>query len=146
MLIDQYELFSSAQAITAAAASTNSIDLRAERYIGVGARPLYVVAQVTTAFTDSGSDSTLTVKMRTDTDSAMGSTADLFTIGTFAALAAIGDQLVAPIPFGAIERYVDLYYTPNNGNLSTGSVTAFITADPQYWKAFAKGYTGPTTA
>lgn len=146
MLIDQSELFSSAQAITAAAASTNSLDLRAERRLGVGARPLYVVSQVTTAFTDSGSNSTLTVKMRTDTDSALGSTADLFTIGTFAALAAVGDMLVAPVAFGANERYVDLYYTPNNGDLSAGAVTSFLTADPQYWNAYAKGYTGPTTA
>jgi hypothetical protein len=147
MLIDQYELFSSAQAITAEAASTNLIDLKAARNMGTGARPLYIVAQVTTAFTDGSSNSELDVKVEADDDVAFGSIDTTTTIGQFAALSAVGTQVIAMLPPAAANyRYVRLKYTPIDGDLSAGAVTAFITADPQLWAAYAKGYTGPTTA
>lgn len=126
MIHDAQGLFSDAQAITAAAASTNYIDLGAARDIGVG-QELYIVAQVDVAFTDGSSDSTLTVTIESDDNSSFSSATVVQTVGTFAALSAAGARLVARVQsFTTPERYIRVYYTPNNGNLTTGSVTAFL--------------------
>jgi len=143
MYVDTNLRFSNAQAITAAARSTNQYNQgMANRDPGTG-KPLYVVVVVTTAFTDAGSDSTLDVSLGGDTTSTMTPDAErkLFTIP---ALAAVGDTFIAPLhPKGDVEQYqyLDLGYSPNNGNLTTGAVTAFITEDVQAWAAKAKNYT-----
>lgn len=143
MIIDANLRFSNAQAITAAAQSTNNLDIsKAARDPGTG-RPLFVVTVVTAAFTDAGSDTTLTVALEGDTTAAMtpAKTRDLFIIP---ALAAVGDTFISPLhPKGAVEafQFLDLKYTPNNGNLTTGSVTSFITENPQAWTAYANNYT-----
>lgn len=144
MIIDASLQFSSAQAITAAAGSTNTIDLGpgALRDIGTG-EDLYVALVVTTAFTDSGSDSTLTVALEGDSTTSFtpDGTRDLFVIP---ALAAIGDTFFAkldPGEGGLQYQYIRLKYTPNNGNLSAGAVSANLTKDIAKWRAFAKGYT-----
>lgn len=141
MYKDAQNLYSSAQAITAAAASGNIIDHGAARDLGTG-QDVYVVVIVDVAFTDGGSDSTLTVTLETDNDAAFGSpTLAAQTIGTLAALSAIGTVLTAKLQPGAVnERYSRLYYTPNNGNLTTGTVTAFLTTDIHKWVAYAKNY------
>ncbi len=142
MKIDAENRYSNAQAVTAAAASTNIIDHGIARDLGTG-QDIYLVAVVTTAFTDTGSNSTLTVTLETDNDSAFGSpTLAAQTLGTFAALAAIGATLTAKLQPGAVnERYSRLYYTPNNGDLSAGAVTAFLTTDIQKYVSYPKGYT-----
>ena len=140
MFIDALGLFSDAQAITAQAASTNSVDLGSARNIGVG-EDLYVAVNVDVAFTDAGSDSTLTVELQTDDDSAFGSpvTNTLFTIP---AVTAAGAAFFAKIqPDQLNERYARLRFTPNNGNLTTGSVTAAFTKDIAKFIAYPKGYT-----
>ena len=141
MYKDAQNLYSAAQVITAAAASTNIIDHGAARDMGTG-QSIYLVAIVDVAFTDSNSDSTLVVTLETDADVAFGSPAlAQQTLGTFAALSPIGTVLVAKLQPGALnERYSRLYYTPANGNLSAGSVTAFLTNDIHKWVAYAKGY------
>lgn len=129
MYLDAQNLFSDAQAITAAAASTNLVDLGAIRDLGSGEN-LYIVLVVDVALTDSGSDSTVTVALQTDDNESFTSATSSQTLFTVAAVAAAGTKYVARIqPDAANERYIRLYYTPNNGNLSTGSVTAFITYD-----------------
>jgi hypothetical protein len=135
-------LFSDAQAITAAADSTNSVDLGAVRDIGTG-EPLYVVVSVDVAFTDSGSDSTLTVTLEGDSTTTFtpDGTLDLFTIP---ALAAAGDVFIARLAPDAAPlqyRYIQLVYTPNNGNLTTGTVTAFITNNIQKYESYADNIT-----
>lgn len=144
MIIDAYTRFSNAQAITSNAGSTNVVDLNAVRDIAVG-QPLYVVCQVTTAFTDSSSNSTVTVTVEDDNNSGFSSAATaLQTIGVFAALSAVGTQLIVPLQLGVItQRFIRLKYTLANGNLSAGAVSAFLTPDPQKWQAYAKGYSGP---
>lgn len=140
MIMDAQLLFSDAQAITAAAASTNSVDLGAVRNIGVGEK-LHVVVTVDETFADSGSDSTLTVELEGDSTTTFTPDAvqRLFTIP---ALAAAGSVYIATInpDFAGNFRYIQLKYTPNNGNLSAGAVTAFITKDIQAYKSFAKGF------
>ena len=130
MIFDSLLLFSDAQAITAAAASTSYVDLKAARNLGVG-EPLFVVLIVDVALTDGSSDSTLTVDLYGDSSTSFtpDGTQTLFTV---AALSAIGAKYIARVSPGlaANYRYLQLYYTPNNGNLSTGSVTAFITRNP----------------
>lgn len=136
-LIDALDRFSNDQAVTAAAASTSQINLKvAGRDIGNG-NPLYVVIKCTVAMTDGSSDSTLAVTLRQSAAANMGSPDTLATICTFPAVSAAGVGYVYAIPPGLVtKQYLDLYYTPASGNLSTGSFTAFVT--PEY--AVAKNY------
>jgi hypothetical protein len=133
MMLDKQLLFSEAQAITAAADSTNVIDLGVARSIGVG-EELYIFIEVDVAFTDSSSDSTLTVNLVTDDNASLSSDSTIQTLVTIPALAAAGTQYIVRLPIGTTvpyERYIGLVYTPNNGNLTTGSITAGIVKDPQ---------------
>lgn len=142
MFLDAQNLFSDAQAVTAAAGSTNTIDLSAVRDIGTG-ESLYIFVQLDVAFTDSGSDSTLTVALEGDSTTSFtpDGTQDLFTIP---ALAAAGNIYYARLNPGAAPlqyQYIRLKYTPNNGNLTTGTVTAGIVKDIQKYTSFADGLT-----
>lgn len=146
MIRGHHDTFSNAQAITANAASTNQIDLRAIRNLGVGALPLYVVVQVTTLMGDSGDNSNCTVYLRTDDNASMSSPTNSQTIGVFATNAAVGTRLVQVIQQGnADERYLDLYYSMGGGDLNAGAVTAYITDAPQLWTGYANNYVISTT-
>jgi hypothetical protein len=142
MILDSQLLFSDAQAITAAAASTNSVDFGAGvKDLGLG-ESLFISINVDVAFTDAGSDSTLTVDLQTDTDPAFGSPTTASTLTILPALSAIGKAVFVGIePDVVLERYVRLYFTPNNGNLTTGSVTCAIVKDIQKQVIYPKGYT-----
>lgn len=138
MYVDAQLLFSDAQAITSAAASTNYIDLNEIRDIGTG-EDLYVVCVVDTAFTDSGSNSTLVVSLEGDSTTTISpdATQDLF---TFPALSAAGTVKYAKLDPGSEPlqlQYIQLKYTPADGDLTTGAVTAFITKDISKFKAYA---------
>lgn len=142
MYVDSQLLLSDAQAVTAAAASTNYIDLGlAGRNIGTG-ESLYVVLVVDVALTDASSDSTVEVKLEMDDNTSFSSEADLQVLFTVAATAAAGTKYIARISSNsAIEQYVRAYYTPANGNLTTGSFTTFITKDVSDYASYANGYT-----
>ena len=125
MILDAQLLFSDSQAITAAAGSTNTIDLSAVRDIGTG-EELYVMINVEVAFTDGSSNSTLTVALEGDSTTTFtpDGTADLLIIP---ALAAAGNTYFARLSPGINPlqyRYIRLLYTPNNGDLTTGTVSA----------------------
>lgn len=143
MILDQNLLFSDEQAITAAAGSTNTIDMGAAlENVGVGNQDLYIFAVVTTAFTDAGSDSTLTVALESDSTTTISpdATRDLF---TFAALSPVGTLKYAkfdPNGAGELLRYHRLKYTPANGDLTTGSITAGIVSGIAAFRAYAKNY------
>lgn len=146
MITDAQLIFSDAQAITSAAGSTNTIDLSlAARDIGVG-EDLYIFVSVDVAFTDSGSNSTLTVALEGDSTTSFtpDGTTTLFTIP---ALAAAGAAYYAKLPPGIVSgsdalayQYIRLKYTPNNGDLSTGTVTAGIVKDIQKVNNFSSGF------
>lgn len=140
MIFDAQNLFSDAQAITAAVASTNYIDLSQARNIGVG-QNLYVVTIVDTAFTDASSNSTLAVALEGDSTTTFtpDGTQALYTIP---ALAAAGSRYVGRISpdFASNYRYIQLKYTPANGDLSTGAVTSFICLNPDGYTSYPKGY------
>ena len=142
MRLDAQALFSDAQAVTAAAASTNYIDLEAAaRWIGTGNK-LEIHVGCDVAMTDSGSDSTLAVALEQDDNTSFSSATAIQTIGTFGATSAAGTTLSAIIDMDAVtERYIRLYYTPANGNLSTGSFTAAIVIDSDQWTPKADNVT-----
>jgi hypothetical protein len=144
MLIDAQNLFSDAQAVTAAAISTNIIDqgVSGGRDIGTG-EPLYIVSVCDVAMTDGSSDSTLTVSLYGDSTSTITPDAS-DTLFTFPATSAAGTTYIARLDPGmaALQyQYIAVYYTPNSGNLTTGSFTTFLTTDIQKYKSYAKGYT-----
>lgn len=142
MYVDSQLLFSDAQAVTAAAGSTNTIDLGAVRDIGTGAQ-LYVVVVCDVAMTDGSSDSTLAVAL--EGDSTTSFTPDgTDTLFTFSALSAIGTIKYAALDPGMASlqyRYIRLKYTPAGGDLTTGSFTAFITSDISKYTSYADGIT-----
>ena len=142
MILDAQLEFSSAQAITAAAGSTNTVDLSAVRDIGTGA-DLYLVVNVTTAFTDTGSNSTLTVAIEGDSTTSFtpDGTEDQFTIPALAAAGAVYISKLNPGSAPLQYRYIRLKYTPNNGDLSAGAVSAHLVNDVTKFVAYAKGYT-----
>jgi hypothetical protein len=65
-----------------------------------------------------------------------------YTLFTVAAVAAAGTKHVAHVPVGSANfRFGRLLYTPNNGNLSTGSFTAFITKDADLYTSYPDNIT-----
>lgn len=140
MYLDNLLLFSDAQAVTAAAASTSSIDLSQIRDIGLGEN-LYIGVNVDVAMTDASSDSTVTVTLETDDNSSFSSVTST-TLFTIPAVSAVGYIAYARIQPGAMnERYAQLRFTPNNGNLTTGSFTAGIIHDIDKIPSYASGFT-----
>lgn len=125
MLKDKQLEFSSEQAITATAASTNYLDLGAAVDLGIGEK-IGVIVTCTAAMTDSSSNSTVTVTLEGDSTTTFTPDAS-FTVGSFAALSAVGTTIAAVLPLGVLQyRYLQLKYTVANGDLTTGSFTAFL--------------------
>ena len=142
MILDAQLQFSNSQAVTAAAASTNSIDLGAARDIGTGEN-LYVVVTCEVAMTDGSSDSTLDVILYGDSTTTFTPDAQQ-TLFTFPALSAAGtvkiaklDPSSAPLQY----QYIELYYSPNNGNLTTGTFSAHLTNNISKYTAYADAIT-----
>lgn len=142
MFLDKDLEFSTAQAVTAAAASTNYVDTaplfsgNLGRDIGVSSE-LYIYAVCTVAMTDSGSDSTLAVTIETDDNTSFSSATTLATMFTFPAVSAAGTKLFWKVQPGlAYERYIQLRFTPANGNLTTGSFTAGFTKNIDSFKSY----------
>lgn len=142
MILDKELEFSSEQAVTAAAASTNIVDLGSARDIGVG-EELYIRIGVTTTLDDSGDDSTLTVTLETDDNEAFASASTVATLVTIPATAAAGTEYFVKLPIElaqAYQQYIRLYYAPANGNLSAGAVDANIVKDIQKYTDYPSGY------
>ena len=141
MIIDTTTLFSSAQAITATAASTNIVDLGAPgtiygaataivRDIGRGA-DIPLKCTVVETFNNLTS---LTITIETDDNAGFSSPNTVFTSPTYAlADLAIGARNLLPesVPIGTNERYVRLKYTLVGTAPTTGKITAGVTAGNQ---------------
>ena len=142
MILDDLLQFSDSQALTATAVSTNIVDLGAVRDIGTG-ESLYVVVNVEVAFTDAGSDSTITVALQGDSTTTItpDGTQDLFIIP---ALAAAGSVYIARLDPGAAPlayRYLQLNYTATGGDLTTGTVSAHIAHNIDKYVSYADNIT-----
>lgn len=141
MIMDALLLFSDAQAVTADAGSTNTVDLGAVRNVGVG-EPLYVVLIVDVAMTDASSNSTCTVTLEGDSTDSFTPDASQ-TLFTIPALTAAGTKYIARVApdLAGNYRYMRLKYTMANGDLSTGSFTAGIVHGVDAYKAYADAIT-----
>lgn len=141
MIFDAQALFSDGQAITATAASTNTIDLGARgtpygsstalvRDPGKGCEvPISVT--VTEAFATLTS---LTISVEVDDNSSFSSAATIFTTTAIPVasltLGYVLKQLVE-IPEGTNEQYMRLKYTVAGSNATTGKILAGIVASRQ---------------
>jgi hypothetical protein len=126
-ILDRQILFSSAQAVTATAASTDVIDLGSVRDVGAG-EPSTVLVQVTEAFDNLTS---LTVALQTSTTENFASPVQL-TAGTIAlADLTVGRKFsIGPVP-GGVLRYLRLYYTVTGTTPTVGKVTGGVTGAHQ---------------
>jgi hypothetical protein len=118
MIIDDQHLYSSAQALTGTAASTNLIDHKADRDMGIGT-PLAVLITLDVAAAAGGS---YAVALQTDDNSGFSSAT---TIGsaTITSGDAAGTRYIIQVPPSTtFERYTRLNYTV------TGGCTATVTA------------------
>jgi hypothetical protein len=144
MILDNDLLFADALAVTAAAASTNYYDTgplfsgNLGRNLGMGDN-IYFSISVDTAMTDSGSNSTLTVDLQTDDNTSFSSAATVATLVTIPAVSAAGTKYFVKMPIATTvpyERYIRIYFTPNNGDLSAGAFTVAIVKDPDNWTSY----------
>lgn len=151
MIHDAQLLFSDAQALTATAVSTNVVDLGIARDIGTG-ESLYLVVTLDVAFTDAGSDSTVAVTLQGGATA--GATTASQVLFTIPAVAAAGNVYIArldPNGMSSLQqqntssplayRFIQVTYTVAGGNLTTGTVTCFLTSNIQQAAHYASGYT-----
>jgi hypothetical protein len=145
MILDNFLEFADAAAIAlnttnAIAPNTDVIDLGASQTlkdIGNG-EPLYLVIQVDTAFGGAGnvtfdlvSDSTANLATSKTTHLTTGAIA--YTAYT------AGRTFIYPLPVEqTYERYLGLWETAS-GNLTSGKINAFLTANPAKWIATPDG-------
>lgn len=149
MRIDKFNQFSDAQAVTATAISENVIDAQhvsnTLKDLGAG-EELYLVVVCTTAMTDGSSDSTVTVTLESDSTANLATSATVHvTLPAFAALSAAGTMRAVALPQSLLyERYLGVRYTVANGDLTTGSFSAFLTKSVPSWKAYVTSHTTKT--
>lgn len=136
MITDAQLTFSSAQAVTATAASVNQIDLTTARDLSrTGAQGLRLVVLATTAFATLTS---LTVTVRQSAAANMGSP-DVIATGPTITLASGGlaaGSVLLDIPWPSVyplasKRYIDLNYTVAGSDATAGAVSAYIVMDDQ---------------
>jgi hypothetical protein len=141
MIFDSTSLFSSAQAITASAASSNVIDLGQPGTVFGAATPIVrdigkgeeipIGLRVVESFNNLTS---LTVTVETDDNAGFASPTTVFTsIAYPLADLASGARHLLPdeMPVGVNERYVRLKYTVAGTAPTTGKITAGIVAGVQ---------------
>lgn len=135
MMLDANTLFSDDQAVTATAASTNYMDLKAANTppggsatlghkIG-GALDIPLLVQVTTAFATLTS---LTISIETD-DNASFSSAKTVASTHAIPVADLVAGYIAPlvvIPHTVAEQYVRLKYTVGGSNATAGAIKAAV--------------------
>lgn len=140
MYVDQNLVLSDAQAITAAAASTKSIDCAtALRDIG-GGEPVELVIQVSTTVLASGGASNGTFELQDSSDNSSFAKV----LGTVAiakaSLVAGFEVLRVRLPYG-LRRYIQVYYTPDTNDFTAGAFNAFLTVNRQNNVARPSGFT-----
>lgn len=126
-MLDKNLQFSDAQAVTSTADSTNVIDtLAAGDAVAPGAR---VVVQTQTTCTDTSSDATLTVELKTSADDSTYVT--LFSTGAlaFATYATAGTVVADLVIPNGVRRYLKLVYTVASGPLTAGKFDAHVVLD-----------------
>jgi len=121
MYLDSQLQFSSGQALTGTAVSTNDIDLGIDQDIGKG-EPMAVVVVATVDSDFTTGDETYAVDVLTDNDVAFGSPSTVMSSGVFLGSSfKQGDKIIVPI--GHVnERYLRV-------NFALGGTTPIVTVD-----------------
>lgn len=140
MYLDQENLFSDAQALTATAASTNVIDLGADRDAGNG-EPIEVLVVVNTTFDSAADGATLTIAVETDDNESFSSATILQQSQAIpeASLEA-GEQVFKVKLASGTERYVRLNYTVGTEDFTAGALTAGLIKDRYNYRAYPSGF------
>lgn len=140
MYIDNNLVMSDAQAVTASAASTKSIDCAtALRHIGDG-EPIELVVVITTTVAASGGASNTTVALQDSADNSSFSTVVTGPAVAKASLVAGYELLRIQLPKG-LRRYIQVYYTVDTNDWTAGAVSAFLVTDRQNNVARPSGFT-----
>lgn len=136
MLLDGNLLFDTQSAITSSRASTNVLDLGANRDIGIGDDPaLKLLVTFPTGLTTTNS-ATLQVQVQASTDSATWVTLAQTDVLPAASLGTGMKVAKMDVPNNGLTRYLRLNYVVGTGVFSAGTVTAAIVLSrddsPQY--------------
>lgn len=128
MIIDKQLEMSSAQVVTAAAASTNVIDLGSAG--DAVEHELYVVVQVDTTTDSAGDAAVCTFKLETSVDEAFTSPIVLAATAAIpqASLTAGAIPVKMRLPIGC-KRYFRVYYGVATADFTAGKFNAFLTAN-----------------
>ncbi|MCW5737803.1 MAG: hypothetical protein KIS73_27025 [Enhydrobacter sp.] len=130
MIVDNNLYMSDAQALTAAAASTKSLDMAtALRNVGSG-EPIELVVAVKSALLASGGAANLTVALQDSADNSSFTTVVTGPAVAKASLVAGFELLRIRLPAG-LRRYIQVYYTPDTNDFTSGTVDAFLVLDRQ---------------
>jgi hypothetical protein len=141
MIIDSQNQFSSAQAVTStgSTASTNVIDLGANRDIGGAVTDqLMLLCDVVTAFTSGGS-ATLQVQFQTSSDNSAWSTLVQSDAIPVASLVQGYKFLPGEVP-GGTGRYVRLNYVVGTAAMTAGKITAALVPSLDVQPVYPRGY------
>lgn len=145
MSYDLQLTLSDAQAVTADAVSTNTIDLgnpTVKNEIGAG-EPVSVVVTVDVGADFTTGDETYAFQLIQSANANLSSP-DVLEVRTLTAAQLVAaTQVVIPIPIGAVtKRYLGLNYDVG-GTTPTMTITAFVQPNSmiQQHKVYAKGYT-----
>jgi hypothetical protein len=132
MLTDAFLQLSTAQAVTATAVSTNTVDLGVARDIAPG-RPLYAVFQIDTTFTAAGG-ATMNCQVISSAAANLGSPTVIgdsgpipvaqLTAGRKLIAVGIGPSVLNAAPNG--QRFIGAQYTIGTGPMTAGAITATI--------------------
>lgn len=127
MIIDRFNEFSDAQAVTASAAS-NVVDLLAAG--AIEGKPMYLHIKVNDGAAASGS-ATVAFALQTDSAEAFGSAVTLWSRAATAKATLVDGYEVVRLPINgmALKRYLRVYYTVASGPLTAGKFDAFLSAD-----------------
>lgn len=153
MILDERAEFCDAASVAAAAGTAligDVIDLTVARNIGNG-QPLYLVISVDTEIITGGSAGTLVFKLASDAQAAIavdGTATEHFVSRSFvtddanandAALNAGGVPVCVAIPLEGptYERYLGILAVTGTTTTTAGAISAFLTANPKQWKAYA---------
>lgn len=124
VLYAQY-IFDDAVSHLTTGASTHAVYLGPVVYDKALGIDLFLESIVTTAFTDSSSNSTMTVALQTKDED--GSYATVMTLGTFGALSPVNTKLKARINSDILTKpHARVLYTVANGDLTTAAFSTHL--------------------
>lgn len=129
MILDKQLVFSSQQAVTTDAPSTNVVDAVVA---GRAFEELFLEIVVDVAFDTTEEDGTLDITVQTDDDEAFGTVATLITLAQLAEAALTAGKVLyrGRIPAGA-KRYLRLNYNVGAHAFTAGKITAHLVQVPQ---------------